>query len=104
MTGIVLETHPESRCAGDVCCIHNPSDHHMRDWQQLWRGDRGIVERLCAHGIGHPDPDDLRVRRDPAERVHGCDGCCVARPVRMDGARTTFTTFDETHRLPRDDT
>lgn len=81
-----IRVHLASRCEGHPCCIHNPSDHIMKDWRQHWRGDRGLMERLCPHGIGHPDPDDLdfkrRVRGDVVagwEGVHGCDGCCTGR-------------------------
>ena len=35
--------------------------------------DGHFTERLCPHGIGHPDPDDTRA----AKRIHGCDGCCT---------------------------
>lgn len=68
----VLLVHPKTQCAGQHCCIHNPSDHHMKDWPQNWREDRGIMERICPHGIGHPDPDD-----PTTDKVHGCDGCCT---------------------------
>jgi hypothetical protein len=80
----VHNVHPPDRCAGRPCVIHNPSDHHMRDWPKVWRNDLRMVERTCEHGIGHPDPDDLAHRltqpgqvgeRDSG--VHGCDGCCV---------------------------
>lgn len=64
--------HEQEDCAGENCCIHKPSEHHMIDWPQFWRDDRGIMERICKHGIGHPDPDDLT-----KDRVHGCDGCCT---------------------------
>lgn len=64
--------HSPLNCAGEICSIHNPSDHHMRDWPQLWRPDRRITERICPHGIGHPDPDCIYVM----DGVHGCDGCC----------------------------
>jgi hypothetical protein len=56
------------------CAIHWPREHHMRHWPQNWRPDRKIIERLCPHGIGHPDPDD-RTR----DTTHGCDGCCLIR-------------------------
>lgn len=69
--------HPSDKCAGDVCTIHNLSDHAMRGFPQHYREDRGIMERICTHGIGHPDPDDFRCRRSAWERVHGCDGCCL---------------------------
>jgi len=79
-----LVVHDPERCAGQTCCIHNPSEHRMIAWPQLWRADRYLMERVCPHGIGHPDPDDLAYRRrvrgaDDAywAGVHGCDGCCA---------------------------
>lgn len=72
----MLTVHDRSRCAGEPCTIHNPSDHPMRDFPQLWRADRQIMERTCPHGVGHPDPDDLTVRTTRHGGVHGCDGCC----------------------------
>lgn len=73
-----IRTHRRKKCRGELCCIHNPSDHPMRSFPQVWRRDRRIVERVCPHGIGHPDPDDLKVRIYPSEGVHGCDGCCAS--------------------------
>lgn len=64
-------SHHKDVCKGQVCCLHNRSEHHMRGWPQNWREDRGIMERICEHGVGHPDPDDISV-----DKVHGCDGCC----------------------------
>lgn len=69
--------HPASKCAGQPCTIHNRTDHNMREFPQHWRGDRGIMERICTHGIGHPDPDDFKMS-DESERIHGCDGCCYS--------------------------
>jgi hypothetical protein len=74
-TDITLVVHESDMCIGEYCTIHNKSDHSMRSFPQQWRGDRGIMERICPHGIGHPDPDSPW----PAESyewVHGCDGCC----------------------------
>jgi hypothetical protein len=48
----------------------------MRSFRQHWRGDRDMMERICTHGIGHPDPDDFRIRMGFDSGVHGCDGCC----------------------------
>lgn len=72
----ILRVHPKAVCAGDWCTIHNPSPHHMREFRQLWRADRRIMERICPHGIGHPDPDDMAIRTGKDRGVHGCDGCC----------------------------
>lgn len=87
----VLNTHPPSKCRGQYCVVHNPSDHHMRDWPLNWRADRYLMERMCAHGCGHPDPDDVAFQRSHpvlkgrAPGSHGCDGCCWApEPAEMD--------------------
>ena len=76
--------HDEWECVGDVCPIHKRTDHAMRAFPQHWRGDRYLMERICPHGVGHPDPDHLvslcLMGKDDkfvkAEGVHGCDGCC----------------------------
>ena len=48
--------------------------NHMSKWPKNIR-ETGLVERVCPHGIGHPDPDWLKGR--PSHwGVHGCDGCC----------------------------
>lgn len=76
----VIKTHEPSKCAGSECVLHNPSAHHMISWPALWRWDRGIVERVCEHGIGHPDPDSVSYSTsigDGSVAVHGCDGCCA---------------------------
>jgi hypothetical protein len=37
------------------------------------------MERICPHGVGHPDPDDaayhIRIGQG-YKTIHGCDGCC----------------------------
>jgi len=76
---MLVNVHDEKLCKGRTCVIHNPSDHHMKDWPQIWRNDRGIFERQCEHGIGHPDPDQFdywRLSGNMFAGIHGCDGCC----------------------------
>lgn len=72
----LANVHPPERCAGQACVIHNPSDHHMRSWPLVWRGK---MERICPHGIGHPDPDESAYLKSMGYGggVHGCDRCCV---------------------------
>lgn len=81
----VLRTHGEDACVGEFCCVHNPSDHPLNQAPLNWRSDRGIMERICEHGIGHVDPDDLAYKRRVMSKedfeirsygTHGCDGCC----------------------------
>jgi hypothetical protein len=77
--GQTVSAHDSATCAGKVCCVHNPSVHHMSGWRQNWRGDTGVMERICPHGTGHPDPDDVALRLQlygEADTIHGCDGCC----------------------------
>lgn len=100
---IIGAIHSPDDCQGRSCVIHAPSDHSMRSFPTHFRFDRGLMERICPHGIGHPDPDDLAYKIiDAADRaaalegdsaevkeqrelilanasvegVHGCDGCC----------------------------
>ena len=74
----LTKVHDRSECKGHNCCIHNPSDHHMVDFPLHWRDDRGFFERICPHGVGHPDPDEIEFHKKHGHdiTVHGCDGCC----------------------------
>lgn len=80
---ILYMTHPIGSCLGEHCTIHHRSDHALRAFPQQWRSDRQMMERVCPHGIGHPDPDDIQLTgpHGPDAAVHGCDGCCAGGPV-----------------------
>lgn len=76
---ITIVTHEPEKCDGTVCAVHNPSKHHMRRWPKLWRSDKVMLERLCPHGVGHPDPDGAAydiAAGNAWKTTHGCDGCC----------------------------
>lgn len=65
--GEILLVHSALRCPalageGTWCCIHRPSDHHMRTWQMVWVDEHHFMIRLCEHGNGHIDPDDAEHR------------------------------------------
>lgn len=100
-----MDSHPALFCEGEPCPIHHPSDHHMAEWPTVVRHDKHcLVERICQHGVGHPDPDSLAwlakgapglhtipdglfevearpvvVLTEDLESlgVHGCCGCCA---------------------------
>jgi len=82
-TGQFLYVHARAQCALEHCVIHNPSEHALSHRPTHWRFDRQIMERICEHGVGHPDPDGLRalLKINPGEGlhagIHGCDGCCA---------------------------
>lgn len=76
---MLTDVHDPARCQGRPCVIHNPTPHRMSGWKLHWRNDRGLFERLCRHGIGHPDPDQFAYWASIDQRwqsVHGCCGCC----------------------------
>lgn len=66
-------------CFKHGCVVHNPSDT-MQNREQFpfnWREDRGIMERICPCGIGHPDSDSARYAErmgHPELNSHGCCG------------------------------
>jgi hypothetical protein len=74
-----ISTHDKDKCAGRHCVIHNPSDHHMRAWRLHWRDEVALMERICEHGVGHPDPDHLAFVKNNWQDVHGCCGCCKGK-------------------------
>jgi hypothetical protein len=89
-TGQVIKfVHNRDDCIGRPCVIHEPSDHHMAGWPTNFRtgGPLDIkgphMERVCPHGVGHPDPDDLAFWKSRGQDygVHGCCGCCTS-PIR----------------------
>ena len=76
-----LRTHElNDNCIKDGCLVHAPTVGPLSDAPYNWRGDRGIMERICTHGVGHPDHDGAAYQRRIGrefENVHGCDGCCA---------------------------
>ena len=74
------KTHPPEDCAGRRWCpIHNTSPEAEAIGPQHWRSDRGIMERICVHGVGHYDWDQWEYHKSIGaewESVHGCDFCC----------------------------
>lgn len=76
----LANVHDPENCAGRGCAIHDhPSDHPLKDAPMLWRDDRNILERVCSHGVGHPDYDSAEYLSSIGmehENIHGCDGCC----------------------------
>jgi hypothetical protein len=72
--------HDPTLCAGQGCSRHHPSNHHMRTWPKVWRAFYGYSDRMCSHGVGHPDPDDVVHLQALGEvrTEHACDGCCIA--------------------------
>lgn len=75
----MANVHSSGDCAGEHCCIHNPSMHAMVEEPMILR-ETTLVERVCIHGVGHPDPDSVTYMNQATGQnswgVHGCDGCC----------------------------
>lgn len=75
-----LLVHAKTACDG-WCPIHAPTVHHMAAWPTAWNSGRKFMERVCEHGVHHPDPDDLLIRTIPSAVIHKCDGCCRREKV-----------------------
>lgn len=45
-------------------------------WTHTLTRVSGVVEHVCVHGVGHPDPASADELADETWMVHGCDGCC----------------------------
>lgn len=115
-SGVRLSIHDAPQCAGHPCPFHTPSDHPLKNASINWRSDRHLVERMCDHGVGHPDPDHLAwVRMALGEAasdergVHGCcwERCCGATPTTESEGKNVarHLSFDEVvtsrvHELP----
>jgi hypothetical protein len=83
--GRLMTVHAIGTCSGPYCCVHNPSDHPLRNLPLYWVPFGAVMERVCAHGIRHPDPDDVAHwrrlygdRAADARAAHCCDTdrCC----------------------------
>lgn len=78
----LTNVHSWTKCYPRPCVIHRQTDHHMHGWRLHWRSDRGIFERICEHGVGHPDPDQFEywdITNQDWQGSHGCDGCCLGK-------------------------
>ena len=74
---LISHVHDRMDCMGPVCTLHNPTDHHMRNMRLHYRHDRYLFERICEHGVGHPDPDTRSGLGEYLADGHGCDFCCI---------------------------
>jgi hypothetical protein len=72
---VITNVHSKDECLGQFCTVHNMSEHILRAFPQHWREDKSIMERICDHGVGHPDPDNPWPKED-YRWIHGCCGCC----------------------------
>ena len=74
-----LHVHSKEVCV-PPCPFHAPSDHPLKNAPIHIRRDKMmLVERICAHGVGHDDPDSVAYMQAHGQKwagVHGCDGCC----------------------------
>lgn len=78
--------HDKRACDGSGCAVHDhPTEHALSEAPLNWREDRNILERICKHGVGHPDYDSalyLESIGQSVKNIHGCDGCCWTKTER----------------------
>jgi len=57
----------------------NPAPKWAKSRKYCFTGEVLIIEDVCEHGVGHPNPawlETLPEEQGKAFRVHECDGCC----------------------------
>ena len=73
------------RCTGGIDKTPEKDCKECRVWTQNWKNFvykrmNGMIEWMCKHGIGHPDPDVVRIHENikggKGYGVHCCDMCC----------------------------
>lgn len=86
-TGQKMKVHAKNADCEKGCVIHNPTRETHKDWPTHWRSGEYLMERICPHGVGHPDKDHLAFVRKTkgdafayGQSIHGCDGCCRLLP------------------------
>lgn len=78
---VLVDIHSINLCASYACSIHHPSQHLMVGMLQVYDFDKKLMQRVCNHGVKHPDPDDraLHLRsKDGFDLSHTCCSkhCC----------------------------
>lgn len=74
----LVNTHPEDRCVGEHCTIHNMSDHPLRALTQVWNGE--FMERVSPSGEVWEDPDNPHPQERPnAARCLDCNVVLYSR-------------------------
>lgn len=88
-SGQSLQTHNSGQCFGQWCAIHRPMPGPWESWPRQWRDDRGILERVCPCGTGHPVAEMYEwaiANGKGFELVHGCcvEHACAPRSTKRD--------------------
>lgn len=80
----ILQTHAPGECSGELCDVHGRrGSGGDATWPLNWRTDRGMMEVICEHDIGHPTRAQIAYWRKHLDEKsvwayarHGCCGCC----------------------------
>jgi len=72
LTGV----HSENLCAGQVCVIHSPTEHHMTEWPLDWDLNQALFYRTCPHQRRVLDPDQFQFLRESGKWADVKKACC----------------------------
>ena len=75
-SGQMISTHTRDQCFGEWCAIHKPQPGPWETWPRLWRDDRGIMERICPCGVGHPVAEMYEWAIEYGRGYDLVHGCC----------------------------
>lgn len=73
---VLYNVHWEFKCELEVCALHKPSQHALRDAPRSWDHDFRMVTRVCSHGVVHPDYDSLTYKLAQLGSLVYCHNCC----------------------------
>lgn len=63
-SGVVFNVHHPLNCEGEVCTIHNRTEHSLRQFAQVFNERDGHIYRVCRHLNFFLDPDEVSVPRN----------------------------------------
>lgn len=66
---VIWNVHIPEQCAGQPCCIHNPSDHPMRGWVMSYSSSGIMYRQNPDNGELVVDPDDPAALPQPEGEI-----------------------------------
>lgn len=90
---IINQFHESTKCAGEHCPVHKPSDHEYRQYALAFNFDAFVFERLipsedAAQPLTIPDPDDYTLNRNGGQLIYRNSARCLECSTQVTSYRT----------------
>lgn len=70
--GTIVNVHHPMLCEGEICTIHNMTEHSLRGCPQMFNNADRHMYRICPHMNFYLDPDERSVPRKYVEPDCDC--------------------------------